>query len=92
MMRYPRAINGNQRGGMCWFSKLAVAKKDSQKGLQVFRWEGKEIKAQVLPVFDPSNPESDQLFGYDITIGTTNNKGDNLSRNREDRKNDRYRR
>ena len=92
MMRYPRAINGNQRGGMCWFSKLAVAKKDSQKGLQVFRWEGKEIKAQVLPVFDPSNPESDQLFGYDLTIGTTKNKGDNLSRNREDRKNDRYRR
>ena len=77
MMRYPRAINKNQRGGMCWFGYFASPKKNTQKGLATVWTEresllqgragGKDqIKAQALPVFDPQNPESDWLFGYDL--------------------------
>ena len=64
-MRYPRSFNDNQRGGMCWFSRFAVPAK-SRDGLQTL-WlaSRKQVRAQGLPVFDPSDPESDWLFGYD---------------------------
>ncbi|MBQ9754823.1 MAG: hypothetical protein IJV93_08765 [Lentisphaeria bacterium] len=73
--------NGNQHGGMCWFQEFASPKKSSKanevvsKGLQTVKiasslrgkfGEKAEIPAQMLPKFDPSNPESDWLFGYDV--------------------------
>ena len=76
LLRYPRAINRNQRGGMCWFGYFAAPKKDSRQGLQTVWTDGAlkvraggkdQIKAQALPVFDPHNPESDLLYGYDLS-------------------------
>lgn len=77
MMRYPRAVNNNQQGGMCWFGYFAAPKKNTRQGLATVwtdqgsplqaRAQGKkQIKAQALPMFDPNNPESDLLFGYDL--------------------------
>lgn len=73
MMRYPRAINGLQRGGMCYFSYFAEPKKGGI-GLEAVGCEGNLeqkignnlIRAQGLPFFDPTDPESDELFGYDL--------------------------
>ena len=77
MMRYPRAMNGNQQGGMCWFGYFASPKKNTAQGLGTVwvqrgsqlhqRAGGKDqIRAQALPIFDPKNPASDLLFGYDL--------------------------
>lgn len=85
MMRYPRAIKDFQHGGMCWFSHFATAKKDSQQGMQTY----KQIKAQVLPVFDPFDSDADLLFGYDYILSNQPppRKGENFSQNRESREN-----
>ncbi|MBO7329090.1 MAG: hypothetical protein J6W00_10020 [Lentisphaeria bacterium] len=81
--------NGNQHGGMCWFQEFASPKKGSKAnevlstGLQTvkiasvlrkkFR-DKAEFPAQMLPKFDPSDPESDWLWGYDVQCIKNDNK------------------
>lgn len=79
-LRYPRAVssNGNQRGGMCWFTMFAAPKKSNNKvksGLQSVWTDGElkelcggktQIRAQGLPLFDQSASGADRLFGYDV--------------------------
>ncbi|MBQ6471845.1 MAG: hypothetical protein IJJ33_07670 [Victivallales bacterium] len=77
-LRYPRAVNdkGNQKSGMVWFVQNASPKKNARHGLQT-QWvcgnpenqklQGKEqIRAQGLKRFEPLDPASDMLFGYDV--------------------------
>ncbi|MFH1842392.1 MAG: hypothetical protein ABIF77_04240 [bacterium] len=67
-----------QRGGHAWFGRHANPRKSSQadedaRGLEIFRargalskkFEGSCVKGQVLPPFDPKNPQGDLLSGYD---------------------------
>ncbi|MCX8039196.1 MAG: hypothetical protein N3B15_01270 [Planctomycetota bacterium] len=84
-LRYPRAVvdnnNRKQRGGHVWFQRHARPKMGlagASPGLQVL-WtrgalqqqaEGKDrIRAQVLPAFDPAQPQADVLYGYDLIPG-----------------------
>ena len=74
-LRYPRAYKKNKHGGMNWFSFFAAPQGDQdtpRHGL-IARKIGRDgqLKAQGLPVFDPQNPTSDLLFGYDVEYDHT---------------------
>ena len=78
-LRYPRGGNANregtQVGGHAWFQRSAARSKQSA-GLQPIRLRGElaarfgstSISGQLLPVFDPSNPLGDILYGYDMVL------------------------
>jgi len=81
-LRYPRAIednaNGKKMGGNVWFHRHADRKKGNTnvKGL-IPRNLGGQLKTtansailpgQTLPLFDPDDPLSDVLYGYDLII------------------------
>lgn len=70
------------RGGHVWFSRHANPRKatdsdDLPLGLEVMyvggdleRQTGSDwLAAQVLPRFDPENPQADVLYGYDLFVG-----------------------
>jgi len=75
--------NRIQRGGHVWFQRHTSPKKGSRdgglpSGLEVLWVEGEarqraggadRVAAQPLPQFDPANPESDRLYGYDLFKG-----------------------
>jgi hypothetical protein len=84
-MRYPRSVLENRnklsRGGHVWFQRHSQPRKSERdgavEGLQVMHAAGEvqsatgldAVRAQPLPQFDPKNPESDVLYGYDLFIG-----------------------
>lgn len=80
-LRYPLAAEKSQRGGHVWFNRHVTPNKTNSgecaSGLQPLHVEAGsplekktgvklEIRAQLLPIFDPVEPESDKLFGYDL--------------------------
>ena len=113
MLRYPRAYKKNKHGGMNWFGFFAAPQQGNQDLPQhglIARKVGRDgqLKAQGLPVFDPQNPASDLLFGYDVEYDNTGRSLDeciipggkdgmhksyeNTSQNRESRQAERNRR
>ena len=89
MLRYPRAEKGYQKSGAVWFGTFAAQKKSKQQGVQTAQIADKKFHAQMLPVFDPQNPEADRLFGYDFKVPASGNRGENYSPNAQTRRNDR---
>jgi hypothetical protein len=82
-LRYPRAVSENknrkQRGGHVWFQRHASPKKQVEGGIQEL-WldesgplaqqvNSRAIAGQTLPVLDPTQPEADVLYGYDLFLG-----------------------
>jgi len=82
-LRYPRAVDDNnnrkQRGGHAWFKRHADTKKNNDSNVQglISRPLGGELRAaarspqipgQPLPLFDPDDPLSDVLYGYDMIV------------------------
>lgn len=88
-MRYPRFTKENgDRGGMIWFSKFAMVKRNPNgpgTGLQTVWIGGKlreetgkeQMRAQALPKFKAEDPASDCLFGYDAQFLTQGPARDN---------------
>jgi hypothetical protein len=74
--------NKTNLGGQIWFQRHSSPKKAQDKhaqrpiGLQVFHVAGElaarigraQVQAQRLPSFDPANPFSDVLYGYDCWV------------------------
>ncbi len=86
-LRYPRAVTENRnkksRGGHAWFARHASPKKtgeDFPVGLETLWTDGElktlagaeQVRAQALPPFDPSQPNADTLYGYDLFSGDSN--------------------
>lgn len=76
--------NRIQRGGHVWFQRHACPSKSGRDeepaGLQVLWTDGDlkrtaggkdHLRAQGLPVFNPAEPQSDVLYGYDLFAGDT---------------------
>lgn len=82
--------NKTSRGGNVWFKNHATPSKtgdrqsDERRGLTVLRAKGalaqrlgrQQIAAQPLPTFNPKDPFSDVLYGYDLiaTVVTEDRK------------------
>ncbi len=66
-LRYPRAYENSQHGGMCWFKMFATPQK-GKPGLEKKTPPNLPSVAQVLPIFDPADPQADVLFGYDTRL------------------------
>ena len=77
-LRYPRAVlcNKTKRAGLNWFQRHATPKKgeDTGVGFEHKRLDGDArvkadsdtLPAQLLPKFDPNDPNADLLYGYDL--------------------------
>ena len=66
-LRYPRALERDNRGGHVWFGKHARPSMSREGvGLEPTTLPDRKVKAQPLPKLTSGTPAAESLYGYDL--------------------------